>query len=148
MKRILLSVAVVAVLGAGCFKISTTPSPVNSTSQLLGGIWVTVESVPGVTAEQSCTNFRWQVTEYTGTTGAGAFSALCFGNAQITGTARGTLSGTTVNWSASATATVAGLPPCPIALSGAAELMTDRIRIPYSGTTCIGPVSGTETIKR
>ena len=148
MKRYLAIVLLAATAGAACFKITTSPSPINSTSQQLGGVWVTVESIPGATITSSCTNFRWAVTQYTGSTGSGTFSATCFGNVNIAGSAQGTLNGINVIWSATATATMEGLPPCAIALSGVATIETDRIRIPYTGTTCIGAVSGTEFIKR
>lgn len=148
MKRYLSVVLVGAMVSAACFKITTSPSPVNSTSQMLGGTWVTVESIPGATLNESCTNFTWAVTEHTGATAKGAFSAKCFGNVNIAGTAQGTLAGNTVSWSANATATIEGLSACPIALSGVATIETDRIRIPYSGTTCLGPVIGTEVVKR
>ena len=148
MKRYLSLILVAAAVSSACFKITTSPTPVNSTSQLLGGTWVTVDSIPGASLNESCTNFTWAVSEYTGTTAKGSFSARCFGNVDIVGTAQGTLNGINVNWSASATATMAGLPPCAINLSGVATLQTDKIIVPYSGTTCVGPVSGTETIKR
>ena len=149
MKRCLSVVIVAAaIVAGGCFKTSTSVTP--STTSSLSGTWTSVESLPGAGGSwaEACTNFKWAVTEYTGTTGAGTFSALCLGNIQVTGSARGTLVGTTVNWTANATGTVAGSPSCAIALAGSATLETDRIRIPYSGTTCLGPVSGTETIKR
>jgi hypothetical protein len=148
MKRCLSVVLFAAAVSAACFKITTSPTPVNSTSKQLGGTWVTVESIPGATLNDSCTNFRWAVTEYDGLTGKGTFSARCFGNVDIVGSAQGTLNGINVAWSAAATGTVAGLPPCAISLSGVATLETDKIRIPYSGTTCLGPVSGTEIVKR
>ena len=88
MKRYLSVVLVAAVAAAGCFKVTTSPSPVNSTSQLLGGTWVTVESIPGATLNESCTNFTWAVTDYTGQTAKGSFSAKCFGNVNIAGTAQ------------------------------------------------------------
>jgi hypothetical protein len=53
-----------------------------------------------------------------------------------------------VNWIAQATASVAGLANCSITLSGTAELQTDSVRIPYSGNTCLGQVSGVETLRR
>ena len=54
-----------------------------------------------------------------------------------------------MNWSANATGAVPGVPPCAIAISGTATLeANNRIRIPYSGTTCLGPVSGTEIVQR
>ena len=104
MKRSL-SVLIVAaaVVAGGCFKTSSTVTP--STTSGLSGTWTSIESLPGAggSLAEACTNFRWAVTEYTGTTGAGTFSALCLGNIQVTGSARGTLVGTTVNWTANAT---------------------------------------------
>jgi hypothetical protein len=152
MKRIVLGLAVtvMAVSGAACFQFGSSVSPSNPAS-ILGGTWSTTQSLPGVSGsiQDSCVNFRWAVTEFTGTAGAGTFSATCLGNIQVSGSARGTLSGTTVTWSADATGTVPGLPPCAISLSGTATLEAgNRIRIPYSGTTCLGPVSGTEVISR
>ena len=147
-KRVIPVILFVAAVSVGCFKVTTSPSPVNSTSKLLGGTWVTVESIPGASLNDSCTNFTWAVSEYTGQTAKGTFSARCFGNVDIAGSAQGTLNGINVNWSAAATATMQGLPACAIELSGIATLETDRIRIPYSGTTCLGPVSGTEIVKR
>jgi hypothetical protein len=37
---------------------------------------------------------------------------------------------------------------CEISLTGTAELLSESIRIPYSGDTCLGKVSGVETLKR
>lgn len=148
MKTYLSMILVAAAVSTACFKVTTSPTPKDSTSKQLGGTWVTVESIPGASLNDSCTNFTWDVTEYTGATAKGTFSARCFGNVDIAGSAQGVLNGVNVNWSATATATVPGLPGCPINLSGVATLETDRIRIPYSGTTCMGPVSGTEVVKR
>jgi hypothetical protein len=148
MKTNLSLILVAAAVSTACFSVTTSPTPKDSTSKLLGGTWVTVESIPGASLNDSCTNFTWAVTEYTGTTAKGTFSARCFGNVDIAGSAQGTLNGININWSAAAVGTIAGLPPCPINLSGVATLETDKIRIPYSGTTCLGPVSGTEVVKR
>lgn len=147
MRRNIALVVIAAVLSAGCFSVSKSTSP--STTSSLGGTWTTFQSLPGTgSIQESCTNFRWAVTEFSGSTASGTFSATCLGNMQIAGSARGTLSGSTINWSANATATVPGLPPCDIALSGTATLETNQIRIPYSGTTCLGPVSGTEILRK
>ena len=149
MKRYLSVILLAAVASTACFKVTTSPSAINSTSKLLGGTWVTVESLPGATLNESCTNFRWAVTEYDVQTAKGTFSARCYGQVDITGSAQGTLNGVNVNWSATATATIQGVPEtCAISLSGVATLETDKIRIPYSGTTCVGPVSGTEVVRR
>jgi hypothetical protein len=137
---------------AACFDFATkTTSPTNTTSQTLGGSWATVQSLPGASGslQDACVNFKWSVTQFSGTSGSGTFSATCLGNMAVTGSASGTLVGSTVSWTANATGTVAGQPVCSIALAGTATLeANNRIRIPYSGTTCLGPVSGTEIISR
>jgi hypothetical protein len=35
-----------------------------------------------------------------------------------------------------------------MALTGTGELGVDSIRIPYEGTTCLGKVSGVQTLKK
>jgi len=41
------------------------------------------------------------------------------------------------------------LPPCAFELTGTGTLIDENtLRIPYSGNTCLGPVHGTETLKR
>ena len=146
---LLASVIAVALAGSACFKTSTT-SPSGTSVQSLAGTWASTQSLPGASGslQDSCTNFQWAITQFSGMTAAGTFSATCQGNIQIAGSAQGTLSGSTLNWSVSATATVPGMPSCAIGLAGTATLETDQIRIPYSGTTCLGSVSGTEIVKR
>lgn len=148
MKRTLTVVAIVALATTGCFKSSSTVTTPTGSASILGGTWITIGHIPGANAAQSCTNFSWAVTSFNGTTGSGTFSATCFGNVQIAGSASGTINTNNISWAANATATVPNMPPCEIKLNGTATLQTDRIVIPYSGTTCLGDVSGTETVKR
>jgi hypothetical protein len=156
MKRIILSfvTALAITAGAACFdfKTSATPTgPTNTTSQALSGTWSGVQSLPGASGSlaDACVNFQWSVTQISGTSGSGTFSATCLGNIQVSGSASATLTGSTLNWSANASGTINGQTVCAIALTGTATLeANNRIRIPYSGTTCLGPVSGTEIIQR
>lgn len=147
MTRPLLLVVFLATLaGAGCSKLLTSqnsPTP-SATPQAMTGSWASLASS---TSTNTCTDFHWTITELTGTTGAGTFTAKCLGNMPISGTATGTLSGTTVNWSATATGTSNGV-SCPIALTGTATFDGVQFRIPYSGTTCLGPISGTEILRK
>jgi hypothetical protein len=53
-----------------------------------------------------------------------------------------------INWSAQGTASAAGFPACAISLTGTAEIGIDSVRVPYLGTTCAGPVSGVEVLRR
>lgn len=132
-------------------KISDLTKPTETTTQTLAGNWSTVQSLAGSSGslQDACVNFKWNVTQTSGTSGSGTFSATCAGNVQVSGSASGTLTGSVINWSATATGTITGQPPCTIALAGTATLeANNRIRIPYAGTTCLGPVSGTEIISR
>jgi len=81
-------------------------------------------------------------------TAAGNFSATCFGVMQLSGTASGTLNSSVVTWQASGLANGGGITNCAISLSGTATLEGDQIRIPFTGTTCQMPVSGTEILRK
>lgn len=140
-----------ALLSAGCLEFlthnTTSPSATPSaTVQGMGGSWASVSSA--TPAAGTCTNFHWSITEFTGTTGSGTFSATCAGNLQVAGTAQGALSGTTVNWTASATGTGLDSVSCPISLTGTATFDGTQFRIPYSGTACGAPISGTEILRK
>ena len=136
-----------AALAAGCigYERKSTLGPSGTGAAALLGNWTSGSLIP---QPGQCSDFKWDVTEQTGNSAAGTFSATCAGDLKINGTAQGTLSGSIITWSANATASVPGLNSCPIALTGTAELLVDSIRVPYSGTTCLGPVSGVETLRR
>jgi len=162
----LIAVAAVSVLATACaFERSsseallpTAPSSGssgnggsnNSTPSYLG-TW-TSQSLTGLPSAASCTNFQWRVTAQTATTLAGDFSALCTGNITISGSASGQLplnGGTTVPMTANGSATVPGLPACNFSLNGTGNIENNEtIRIDYTGTTCLGPVHGSETVHR
>jgi hypothetical protein len=151
MKKNLLGIIVAmaaAAAATGCLDFehtSTLTGPSGTSASALLGTWTSSSVVP---SPSSCTNFRWTATEQTSNSAAGSFSATCAGNLNVQGTAQGTLTGTTVAWTGTGTATAPDLPSCPISLTGTAELGADSIRIPYSGTTCLGAVSGVEILKR
>jgi hypothetical protein len=67
---------------------------------------------------------------------------------QVTGTAQGTFSGSFINWTASGASSGGATGDCPMALSGTATVTDSQIQIPFTGTTCLGPVSGTELLNR
>jgi hypothetical protein len=124
---------------------SSTTGPSSAGVSALMGSWVSASVAPSAS---TCTDFKWSVTEQTSTTAKGSFSATCANSLLVTGTAEGSLSGSTIAWSASGNAAGPGVPVCPITLTGTAELGTDSIRVPYSGDTCLGKVSGVEILKK
>jgi hypothetical protein len=131
----------------GCFgyERTSTLEPTTTSAAALLGSWT---SSSLIRSPQSCTDFQWEATEQTGNSASGSFSATCGSDMRVAGTARGTLSGSTVEWSAQATATIANLGSCAISLSGTAELQVDSIRVPYTGETCLGRVMGVEVLRK
>jgi len=148
--RTLLAVlAVCAIVATGCVGLerdnpATEPSAAGNGTLL--GNWSSSNIIP---SPASCTDFKWNVSEQTPISAKGAFSASCAGELKVNGTAQGqfTTSGT-IAWSGQANATGPGLTACAVTLSGTAELTVDSIRIPYSGDTCLGKVSGVEILKK
>jgi hypothetical protein len=147
--QILLAVLSSALVASGCIGIeheSTPTGPSASGNSSLLGNWSSSNIIP---SPGSCTDFKWNVTEQTPISAKGAFSASCAGDLKVTGTAQGqfTTSGS-IEWSGQANATAPGLTSCNVVLTGTAELQVNGIRIPYSGDTCLGKVSGVEVLKR
>jgi hypothetical protein len=138
----------VALASGGCLgfeRKSTVTGPTSTGMGALMGSWTSASIVPN---PASCTDFKWNVTEQTSTSAKGAFSATCANDLKLSGTAQGTLSGSIVNWSAEGSATAAGLVSCRFTLTGTAELGVDSIRVPYSGDTCLGRISGVEVLRK
>ena len=147
--RILAAVLSAATLATGCIgferKSSITEPSAAGNNAFLGN-WSSNNLIP---SPDACTDFKWNVLEQTTTSAKGNFSATCAGDLKLSGTAQGsfTTSGT-VAWSATANATAPGLTSCAVTLTGTAELQVDSIRIPYTGDTCLGKVSGVEILKK
>ncbi len=147
----LAALAVIAVVSAGCFDFSRNATSIlgPTGSELavttLAGTYRSISSIP--TAD-SCTNFAWTVTEKTANSAKGNFSASCQNNTlQVAGTAQGTQTGNNIAFLVNATAVSAGV-SCAISLTGTAVVETNQVRVPYTGSSCFGNVSGTEILKR
>jgi hypothetical protein len=122
-------------------------SPTGGAPSLMG-VWAS-EPLDGLSNPGSCADVQWRVTSQTPTSLAGEFAATCGGGVSILGTASGRLIGNEVPMEASGTATLPGLPPCDFSLTGTGYIEGgDAIRIQYSGTSCLGPVQGEETLRR
>jgi len=124
-----------------------TPAPSSPSAPSLLGNWSS-NPLAGMSAS-SCTGFSWQVTSQSSTSIAGTFSAMCANGIATTGTASGTITGATVPYTVTGNGSVPGFPSCPFSIRGTAIIVDgDTLRIPYSGTTCLGPVSGEDTLRR
>jgi hypothetical protein len=143
---IALSCAAAASACVGYENRTSVPGPSGTTVASLMGNWVSASSV--IPSASTCVDFKWNATEQTASSAKGSFSATCAGDLKLAGTAEGTLNGSVIAWKAAGKATAAGLPSCDITLDGTAELGTNSIRVPYSGDTCLGKVSGVEILNR
>jgi hypothetical protein len=149
-KYILVSVVAAAMAASACVGYeskTTAPSSATSTADALVGTWRSA-STNIIPSPSSCTDFTWTPTQQSATSAVGSFTASCAGGLKASGTAGGTLNGTTVTWSGQAIATTPEIASCAVSLTGTAELGANSIRIPYSGTTCLGPVSGVEILNK
>jgi hypothetical protein len=146
MVMVLISIAAAAATGCGFEHRSSTTEPSVAGNNSLLGNWTSSTLIP---TASTCTDFKWNVTEQTPTKAKGSFSASCPGDLKFTGAAEGTLSSpTAVNWRANGNATGPGLTSCVITLDGTATIGVDSITVPYAGNTCLGKVSGVETLKK
>lgn len=100
-------------------------------------------------ASWQCGNFQWNITEQTTTSLAGSFSGVC-GAILVQGSGTAQLNGEVVTLLVSGQASASGvITTCPFSLNATGQLQgQDAIDINYSGSTCFGPVQGSETLRR
>ena len=128
---------------------SVTPSSSSTTTGPFVGDWASLTNLP-VPSVSTCSNFEWQIAGQTDTSVSGSFIATCAGGLSITATASGVLTTpTTVAMVVTGVGIVSGFPICNFSLSGTRTIVDNNtLTIPYDGTTCVGPVHGTETLRR
>lgn len=147
--RILVAVLSLAAVSTACIgfeRESSLTGPSAAGNSALLGSWSSSNLIP---APSSCSDFKWNVTEQSAASARGSFTATCANDLKVAGTAQGSFTTAgTIAWSGQANATAPGLTSCAVTLTGTAELGVDSIRIPYSGDTCLGKVSGVETLRR
>ena len=123
----------------------TSPTP-TTTVDAFAGTW---SSITPSTPPTGCGNLKYTVTP-TGTTTANVtFAATCAGNIAVTGSGSGTLSGSTINWTANGLVGQGGV-NCPFTFTNSKATLdaAGQIVVTYTGTICGIPVSGTETVKK
>jgi hypothetical protein len=124
----------------------TSPSPTTVNMDAFAGTW---SSVSASTPATGCGNVRYIVTPVSASSGNVTFSATCGGNIQVNGTGSGTISGSTLNWSATGLVSQGGV-NCPFNIPNgkATQDTSGQVIVTYSGTVCGIPVSGTETVRK
>ena len=126
------------------FGSPTEPSKTGDVRSYIG-TWTGAAVAPPA---QSCGGLLWKITSQTGSQASGEFSATCADDVKLSGTMTATHSDTSSPWAATGTATK-GAATCPFSMTGTGTFQgTSNIVVSYAGTSCNGPVSGSETITR
>ena len=115
------------------------------------GMWVSAAPTGGSVGPDlhGCGDFQWNIASQTATAANGTFTMSCQGGVTLAGSGSAQLSGTNMQVSVNGAGNLPAIGKCPFVLSGTGQMQgTDAITIPYTGTTCLGPVSGTETLHR
>jgi len=124
---------------AACDHMSpSNPTPAATAMSAFTGTWRSTATTG------ACTSMSWTITPTGATTAAIAYTATCAG-VPVSGTANGTLNGTTMSWTTNGTAAI-----CPFALNGTAvpAASTTDLNVTYAGTVCSTPIGGNDTLHR
>lgn len=139
---------VVAQSTGGCLSSLKNAIPTGTSGEpameAFSGNW---SSLAASAASNACTDFSWRVTDVTASGASGEWSARCLTAIPVSGTASATFVEGEVRWTATGAGTIEGA-SCPVALAGTSGLANGQVRISYAGTTCLGPVSGTEILRK
>jgi len=145
-------ICALTILSAGCeFTSRSDTSPVSPTqvtvTPILLGTWSASTAPGGLPTPDACTALELVFDQQDGEVYTGTFHAVCADGIELTGTATGTYVDDVVTVTATGTASAAGL-DCAFTLNGTARIMGEQITIEYTGTSCLGPVSGTHVLAR
>ena len=123
----------------------TSPTESDGTVRSYIGTWNGPAGAPGA---QSCAGLQWKITSQSGSQATGEFSATCADGVTLAGTLTASHGETTIPWASTGIATKESA-TCPFNMTGTGTFQgTSNIVVSYAGTSCNGPFSGSETIKR
>jgi hypothetical protein len=127
----------------------TPTSTTSNNSTSLVGVW-TSSVAPTLPSASTCGNFQYQIASQTANTIQGTFTASCGNGLTVSASANGQLNGTNVTVTLDGSGSMPGLPNCPfkVTANGTIEDNGNTLNLPYSGTTCLGPVHGTEVLHK
>lgn len=132
--------------------VATSPlAPSTSTSSASKSTVATWSSqTADVPRGAGCSNFKWALTSETATSLTGDFTLLCLGAVTVSGTANGVIAGSVVTVTAHGTAVGQGVPAnCTFSLTANGTIVgTTSLPLTYTAQTCLGPISGRETLRR
>lgn len=150
------AIALACALTAGCNLLNgdkdsgsspTSPSSPSVSMDVFAGTW---SSATASTPATGCGNVKYTVTPVSASSANVNFEATCGGNIGVNGGGSGTLSGSTLNWTANGLVSQGGV-NCPFTFTNGKatqDSTSANVVVTYSGTVCGIPVSGTETVKK
>jgi hypothetical protein len=123
---------------------STTTNPAGSA---FGGTWAS-STIAGLPIG-NCSNVKWVITDQSSSAVAGNVTATCAGGSTVAATLTGQMkSATVMALTANGTITAVGV-SCPFNLEGTGTRQADdSMKLQYDGKYCLGPISGTEVLRR
>lgn len=126
-----------------------TPTSASPTTPSLVGIW-TSSLLPNLPSAGSCGNFQYQIASQTANAIAGTFTASCGNGLTISASANGRVDGNAVTLTLDGSGSMPGVPTCNfnVTANGTIEDGGNTLNLPYTGTTCLGPVHGTEVLHK
>ncbi len=97
----------------------------------------------------NCSDVKWMITTQTDTSVSGNVTASCASGVAVSANLTGTLaSADKINLIANGTLTAMGV-PCPFTLNGTGtRAASDTMQVDYTGTYCLGTVSGSEQLRK
>jgi hypothetical protein len=136
--------------GNGTSSPSPNPNAPNSGSTSLVGVWTSRDIVSSLPSPNSCGNFQYQIANQTANSIEGTFTATCGNNLVLSARVSGQVNGTNVALTLDGSGSMQGLPLCTFKITGNGTIEDNgnTLKMPYSGTTCLGPVQGTEVLRR
>ncbi len=126
-----------------------TPGSTTSNSPSIVGVWTSAVS-GSLPSASTCGNFQYQIASQTATSIAGTFMATCGNGLTVSASVNGQLNGTNVSITMDGSGSMPGVPNCPfkVTANGTIQDNATTLNLPYSGTTCLGPVHGTEVLHK
>jgi hypothetical protein len=129
---------------------SPTGSGSTTSTQSLIGTWASGprNSAEGLPASFSqCSSMILSITSQTATLASGTLTMVCPDNISVAGTIVGRLGAATIPLTYNGSATQAGQ-NCPFTMSGTGtQLGGDTFRFDFTGSSCMGPIYGSETLR-
>ena len=144
------------VLGPTSTAVTASTATANSSAAVSGqsliGTWVSTRKISAQAGTlpaslSQCSNMQLTITNQTATLATGTLTMVCPGDINVSGTITGRLGGANIPINYTGMATQAGQ-NCPFEMNGTGyPLGSDNFRFEYTGTSCLGPIYGTEFLR-